>query len=80
MRSSKRSFNNFLQQDSVQKAAISCFMAKNGLVHRMAMHTVQRPPQEVCNKALGYLNVIVMMRIDHPPSPSTWIKPPFSMQ
>jgi hypothetical protein len=29
---------------SAQKAATSCFMAKNGLVHRMATHTAQRPP------------------------------------
>ncbi len=29
---------------STQKVAISRFMAKNGLVHCMATHTVQRPP------------------------------------
>ncbi len=29
---------------SAQKAAISSFMAKNGLIQRMAMHTAQRPP------------------------------------
>jgi hypothetical protein len=40
---------------SAQKAAISCFKAKNSLVHRMAMHTAQRPPQEMCNKAQGFL-------------------------
>jgi hypothetical protein len=44
---------------SAQKAAVSCFMAKNGLVHRMAMHTAQRPPQEMCNKAHGFLQEIV---------------------
>ncbi len=32
-----------------QKVAISCFMAKNGLVHCMVTHTAQRPPQEMCN-------------------------------
>ncbi len=44
---------------SVQKAAISCYMAKNGLVHPMAMHTAQRPPQEMCNKARRYFDGIV---------------------
>ncbi len=34
---------------SAQKVAISCFMAKNSLVHRMAMHTAQRPTQEMCS-------------------------------
>jgi hypothetical protein len=29
---------------SAQKAAIFCFMAKNGLGHHMATHTAQRPP------------------------------------
>jgi hypothetical protein len=46
---------------SAQKAAISCFMAKNGLVHSMAMHTVQHPPQEMCNEAQGFLQQIVPM-------------------
>jgi hypothetical protein len=40
---------------SAQKAAISLFMAKNGLIHRMATHTVHCPPQEMCNKAHGFL-------------------------
>jgi hypothetical protein len=44
---------------SAQKAANSYFMAKNGLIHRMAMHTTQRPPQEMCNKAHGFLQEIV---------------------
>jgi hypothetical protein len=42
-----------------QKTAISCFMAKNSLVHRMATHTAQSPPQEMCNKANGFLQEIV---------------------
>jgi hypothetical protein len=29
---------------SAQKSAISCFMAKNGLIHHMATHTTQHPP------------------------------------
>jgi hypothetical protein len=44
---------------SAQKAAISRFMAKNSLVHCMATHTAQRPPQEMCNKANGFLQVII---------------------
>jgi hypothetical protein len=44
---------------SAQKAAVSCFMAKNGLVHRMATHTMQCPPQEMCNKANSFLQEIV---------------------
>ncbi len=44
---------------SAQKASISCFMAKNGLVHRMATHATQRPPQEMCNEANGFLQEIV---------------------
>jgi hypothetical protein len=44
---------------SAQKAAISCFMAKNSLVHCMATHTVQRPPEEMCNEAQGFLQEIV---------------------
>ncbi len=44
---------------SAQKAAISCFMAKNGLVHCMAMHTAQCSPQEMCNEAHGFLQEIV---------------------
>jgi hypothetical protein len=44
---------------SAQKAAISCFMAKNSPVHHMATHTVQRPPQEMCNKANVFLQKIV---------------------
>jgi hypothetical protein len=40
---------------SSQKAAISCFKAKNGIVHCMATHTAQRPPQEMCNEAQGFL-------------------------
>ncbi len=44
---------------SAQKAAISRFMAKNGLVHRMATHTMQCPPQEMCIEAHGFLQEIV---------------------
>jgi hypothetical protein len=44
---------------SLQKAAISHFMAKTGLVNRMATHTAQRTPREMCNEARGYLDVIV---------------------
>jgi hypothetical protein len=44
---------------SAQKVAISCFMAKNGHVHRMATHTPQSPPQEICNKANGFPQKIV---------------------
>jgi hypothetical protein len=42
-----------------QKVAISCFMVKNGLVYHMTMHTAQRSPQEMCNKAHGFLQKIV---------------------
>jgi hypothetical protein len=44
---------------SAQKALISCFTAKNSLIHHMATHTAQRPPQEMCNKAQGFLQEIV---------------------
>jgi hypothetical protein len=44
---------------SAQKAAISCFMVKHALVHRMAMHIVQCPPQEMCIEAHGFLKEIV---------------------
>jgi hypothetical protein len=48
---------------SAQKMSISCFMAKNGLVHCMAMHTAQRPPQEMYDEARWYLDVIVPITI-----------------
>jgi hypothetical protein len=44
---------------SVKKAAIYCFMAKNRLVHCMATHNLEGPPQETCDKALGYLDGII---------------------
>jgi hypothetical protein len=55
---------------SAQKAAISCFMAKNGLIHCMAMHTAQCPPQEMCNKAHGFLQEIAPIVNDGNRSPA----------
>jgi hypothetical protein len=49
---------------SAQKVAISCFMAKNGLIHCMATHTAQRLPQEICNEAHGFLQEIVPIITD----------------
>ena len=42
-----------------QKMAISRIMAINNLAHRMSTHAAQRPPEEVNQEALGYLEVIV---------------------
>ncbi len=55
---------------SAQKVAISCFMVKNGLVHRMATHTTQRPPEEMCNKAHGFLHEIIPIVNDGNRSPT----------
>ncbi len=55
---------------SAQKAAISCFMAKNGLVHCMAMHTTHCPPQEMCNKAHSFLQEILPIINDGNQSPA----------
>ena len=41
-----------------QKMAISRIMARNNLAHRMSTHAAQRPPEEVAQEALGYLEVI----------------------
>jgi len=41
-----------------QKMAISRIMARNNLAHRMSTHTAQRPPEEVVQEALGYLEVL----------------------
>jgi hypothetical protein len=42
-----------------QKMAISRIMARNNLAHRMSTHWAQRPPEEVSQEALGYLEVMV---------------------
>ena len=52
-----------------QKMAISRIMAKNNLAHRMSTHTAQRPPEEVSQEALGYLEVIVPIVNDSNRSP-----------
>ncbi len=44
---------------AAQKMAVSRVMAKNNLTHRMSTHAAQRPPEEVVQEALGYLEVIV---------------------
>ena len=53
----------------VQKMAISRIMARNNLAHRMSTHAAQRPPEEVNQEALGYLEVIVPIVNDSNCSP-----------
>ncbi len=55
---------------SPQKVAISHFMANNGLVHRMATHTVQHSPPEMCNKAHSFLQEIIPIINDGNPLPA----------
>jgi hypothetical protein len=55
---------------SAQKAAISCFMEKNALVHHVATHTAHRPPQEMCNEAHGFLQEIIPIIINANQSPA----------
>ena len=52
-----------------QKMAISRVMARNNLAHRMSAHAAQRPPEEVNQDALGYLEVIVPIVNDSNRSP-----------
>jgi hypothetical protein len=52
-----------------QKMAISRIMAINNLAHRMSTHAAQRPPEEVNQEALGYLEVIVPIVNDSNCSP-----------
>jgi len=52
-----------------KKMAISCIMARNNLAHRMSTHAAQRPPEEVSQEALGYLEVIVPIVNDSNRSP-----------
>ena len=47
-----------------QKMAVSRLMARNNLAHRMTTHTAQRPPEEVMEEALGYLQVMIPFVID----------------
>jgi hypothetical protein len=39
--------------------AISCFLMRNSLTHRVATHKAQRAPGEVCAEALSHLEVQV---------------------
>jgi len=44
-------------------------MARNNLTHRMSMHAAQRPPNEVMQEALGYLEVMIPILNDENRSP-----------
>jgi hypothetical protein len=44
--------------------AISCFLMKNGLTHRVATHKAQRLPGKVRAVALSHLEVQVPLAID----------------
>ena len=52
-----------------QKAVVSRLMARNNLAHRMTTHTAQRPPEEVMEEALGFLQVMIPIVNDGNRSP-----------
>ena len=55
----------FLQKSCAARLmAISCFLMRNGLTHRMATHKAQRAPGEVCAEALSHLEVQVLRAND----------------
>jgi hypothetical protein len=74
----------FLQQDSLcPESGHFLLYDKNSLIHRMATHTTQHPPQEMCNEAQGFLQEIVPIindGINCLPSPTTWIRTLSTMQ
>ena len=44
-------------------------MARNNLTHRMSTNAAQRPPEEVMQEALGYLEVMIPILNDENRSP-----------